>query len=159
MDIQDDINEIRKDCLKKLKKNKYNFDLKKFDTEMFNFCESYANYNNCAFLLNQIYKNKFDEFFELFETTDLVNRIINKEVELENLFTLSPEELNPKKYESIISKKEKLKRLQDNSGKTDLKCKKCKSNKFNIEQRQIRSGDEPATTFVTCLECGFTYKY
>ena len=28
-----------------------------------------------------------------------------------------------------------------------------------VTQKQTRSGDEPATTFVECIECGFMFKF
>ena len=37
-------------------------------------------------------------------------------------------------------------------------CTKCKSNKTSNEQVQTRSGDEPMTVFVTCLDCGNHWK-
>ena len=33
-------------------------------------------------------------------------------------------------------------------------CKKCKSDRCSYYEMQTRSADEPATIFVTCLDCG-----
>ena len=37
-------------------------------------------------------------------------------------------------------------------------CKRCKSNKLTIQQKQTRSADEGATVFFTCKECSFSWK-
>jgi DNA-directed RNA polymerase subunit M/transcription elongation factor TFIIS len=37
---------------------------------------------------------------------------------------------------------------------TIYKCKKCRSNNIFVEQQQIRSTDEGATTIYTCRDCG-----
>jgi DNA-directed RNA polymerase subunit M/transcription elongation factor TFIIS len=37
-------------------------------------------------------------------------------------------------------------------------CKKCKSNKISYYDYQIRSSDESASTFFTCLNCNFKWK-
>ena len=36
-------------------------------------------------------------------------------------------------------------------------CPKCKATKSEVTQKQVRSGDEPATIFIKCVECGFSY--
>eukprot|EP00357_Protocruzia_adherens_P034214 CAMPEP_0115018582 /NCGR_PEP_ID=MMETSP0216-20121206/28910_1 /TAXON_ID=223996 /ORGANISM="Protocruzia adherens, Strain Boccale" /LENGTH=315 /DNA_ID=CAMNT_0002389841 /DNA_START=934 /DNA_END=1881 /DNA_ORIENTATION=+ len=40
-----------------------------------------------------------------------------------------------------------------------FQCGKCKKNKTSYYQMQTRSADEPMTTFVTCLECGNSWKF
>ncbi len=42
---------------------------------------------------------------------------------------------------------------------TDMfRCGKCKKRKCSYYQLQIRSQDEPMTTFVTCVECGNSWR-
>ena len=38
-------------------------------------------------------------------------------------------------------------------------CKKCKNRKCSVTQRQTRAADEPATTFVKCIECGYEWAF
>jgi transcription elongation factor S-II len=44
------------------------------------------------------------------------------------------------------------------NGSTAFECKKCKKKNSEITQKQTRAGDEPPTTFITCLECGNSFK-
>jgi len=37
-------------------------------------------------------------------------------------------------------------------------CKKCKSKRTTYYEAQIRSADEPATIFITCIDCGKHWK-
>jgi DNA-directed RNA polymerase subunit M/transcription elongation factor TFIIS len=39
-----------------------------------------------------------------------------------------------------------------------LICRKCKSNLIWIDVRQVRSGDEGATTFCKCSQCNYCWK-
>ena len=41
----------------------------------------------------------------------------------------------------------------------EISCSKCKKSRCQVAQKQTRSGDEPPTIFVTCLECGFCFTY
>ena len=73
---------------------------------------------------------------------------------------MKPEELNPDKYENIIKKREMEEYKKKNtSGTSVFVCSKCKKSNCQVSQKQTRAGDEPPTTFVTCLECGYTFKF
>lgn len=41
---------------------------------------------------------------------------------------------------------------------TDKICPKCKEQNVNCITKQVRSGDEGATDFFTCLSCGYKWK-
>ena len=122
------------------------------------FCINYSEQNNIPFLIDSIFKTKVDEFNEIFNINkNLVNDIKKKNIK--NICYLRPEELNPEKYKSIINKKNLEEYRKNNKATTDaFTCSKCKSKKSVISERQTRSGDEPATIFVTCTECGFCFK-
>ena len=38
-------------------------------------------------------------------------------------------------------------------------CPKCQSNKTFSVQKQVRSSDEPMTTFLRCVRCSYTWTY
>ena len=41
----------------------------------------------------------------------------------------------------------------------DKTCPKCKGNNVNCITKQVRSADEGATDFFTCLDCGNKWKH
>jgi len=58
-------------------------------------------------------------------------------------------------------KKKEMEEYKKNDVKSSsaFKCSKCKKSKCSVTQKQTRAGDEPATTFVTCLECGYNFSF
>jgi DNA-directed RNA polymerase subunit M/transcription elongation factor TFIIS len=135
--------------------------VKDIEASIKDFSFKYSEINNAPFLLESIYKNKYSELLnEISKKTYLYKSIMDKSIDIKNIAYLKAEELNPEKYESII----KLKELEEhnkinNVGSTIFKCKMCKKSNCKITQKQMRSGDEPPTTFATCLECNHVSKY
>lgn len=124
-----------------------------------NFSNEYAKENNTPYLLDSIYDTKIDYFKELFLKDNFLKKMIkNKILKVDKLVYLSPEELDPILYENIINKK-KIEELRKNNQATSdaFTCKKCKCKKSVISEKQTRAGDEPATIYVTCTECGFCF--
>lgn len=121
------------------------------------FSKEYAEENETPFLLDSIYNTKLDEILEsLCNNIDLVK----SEEEAYALAFLTPEKLNPDKYDNLIKKNEiKMYKENDIKSSTAFKCSKCKKNKCSVSQKQILAGDEPLTTFVTCLECGYSFSF
>ena len=82
-----------------------------------------------------------------------------------NLAFMTRKQLLPKLYEQRI---EELKNYQagedgdildpDEMEDGFYECDKCGEKKTTFESRQIRSADEPATIFVTCHRCRYTWK-
>lgn len=76
--------------------------------------------------------------------------------------TMTHQEMSPEKWGKLIcEKKEKdeNKYAPKLDGNTDMfVCRKCKSNKCSYYQLQTRSGDEPMTTYVTCVSCANRWK-
>ena len=72
---------------------------------------------------------------------------------------MTPDELNPSKFEKIIQKlaTEKISEKQL-IGSTAFTCSKCKNKNTSITQKQTRSGDEPPTTIITCNICSNVFK-
>jgi len=72
------------------------------------------------------------------------------------------QELFPEKWNYIIEdihKKEEAVKNNKNVSKTDqFKCGKCKKRECSYYELQIRSADESATLFITCLNCGARWK-
>lgn len=70
---------------------------------------------------------------------------------------MTHQELNPKKWKDMLTKKEKrdhhLFENKITATTNDFTCFKCKKNNCTYYQLQTRSADEPMTTFVTCVNC------
>lgn len=126
--------------------------IKKFSTE-------YAEANDIIdmpYLIDSFYESKLNE---ILDALSIKNDVIN-ETNASNAAFLRPEELRPEKYKKLLEKKE-ISEFKKNNIKSSnaFKCPKCKKSKSKVTQKQIRAGDEPPTTFVECLECGYTFSF
>ena len=115
------------------------------------------------FMREQFFDDKFNYILNNLnpkENNYLLNAIKEEKVKAEDIAFLKPEEIFPEKFDVYLKKREVEQALKDNKATTDaFKCPKCKNRKSRIEQKQTRAGDEPMTTFVTCLECGHVQKF
>lgn len=107
----------------------------------------YANINNKSYIQNK----------------NLINRIIDKSIDVSKLAFFTPQQLFPEHWDKFIDRKnakdEFLYTKTYVPRTTEFKCGKCKKNDCTYYQVQIRSSDEPMTTFVTCLDCGNKWKF
>ena len=121
--------------------------IKKWKNPM--FCEIYA--SRLKVLMLNFQKN-----------TELVKQIYSGEITPDTLAFMTHQELCPDKWRERIDAKIKRERSKLNSNleaMTDMfTCGKCKSKKCTYYEMQTRSADEPATIFVTCLDCGKHWK-
>ena len=131
------------------------------ENSILNFSEQYAETQGTPFLLLQIYQDKSDELLCHFETdknNELVQSIKDKKIDPNTVAMLTPQELNPEKYEKIQKKKDLEEYNKNNQATTDIfKCSKCGHRKCKVTEKQTRAADEPATTFVECQECGHVW--
>lgn len=134
---------------------------KEVELGVYNFCKEYAETNDTPYLIQSIYDTKADEIVcQLLNADFLVKAIKEGKINPSKLAYMKPEELNPEKYESIIKKREMEEYKKNNkTGSSIFTCAKCKKSKCEVTQKQTRAGDEPPTTFVTCLECGHMFKF
>lgn len=127
------------------------------EKSILDFSNEYAYANDTPFLADSIYDTKLEEIIN--SLCKLPELIKNKE-DAKNIAFLKPEELNPDNYEKLLKKKEIEEYKKTNiKSSSAFKCSKCKKNKCSVTQKQTRAGDEPATTFVTCLECGYQFSF
>ena len=133
---------------------------------IYNWCIDYSNINNIfpgwkndVFL--KMYNNKLISVLSnldpnsYLQNTHLLKRLKDGEFKPHDIPFMEPYELNPDKWISILKKKRQKEQSLLNSNmeaKTDLfKCGKCKQRKCSYYEMQIRSADESATIFITCL--------
>lgn len=89
----------------------------------------------------------------------LKNKIENDTLDfkLEDIAFQSYIDLFPSKWQKHIKKKEMDKKRvesQPQATTDQFQCGKCKKKQCTYYEVQIRSADEPATVFITCMSCG-----
>ena len=108
-----------------------------------------------------IYNEKYEQILDIIKTNVklFLKNITDKRLIPEQIAFLSPQELDPAKWEKLLKKKEEArKNLQEANITYEYICSKCKNNKHTEIALQTRSADEPMTHFITCTNCGFTFK-
>jgi len=134
---------------------------KKIETSIYNYSVDYTNTYNMSYLIDNIYNNKSDDILGYLNYNEfLKSAILENKINPEQLAFLKSEELSPDLYESIIKKRELEEYNKNNvKGSSVFTCSKCKKANCSITQKQMRAADEPPTTIVKCLECGYTFKF
>jgi len=93
---------------------------------------------------------------------DFYDRISQHDIDPQTLAFMTHQEMSPELWKTRIDLKIKrdTSRFTNNiEASTDMfKCRKCKSKKCTYYEMQTRSADEPATIFITCLDCGKNWK-
>ena len=152
----------RKSIVKRLSKIFDNKLATTIENSIHEFSEQYSEAQGTPFLLPQIYQDKADELLCHLENKNnksLIEAIKTKKIDASKIATLKPQELNPERYEKITKKKELEEANLNKKASTDLyQCSKCKKKKCVVTEKQTRAGDEPATTFVECVECGNVWR-
>ena len=93
---------------------------------------------------------------------NLLKKIKKNEIDIINIAEYTPQQLFPEHWNNLIDKKNKEHEIMYSKTlypSTDqFTCHKCKKNECTYYQLQVRSADEPMTTFITCLNCNFKWK-
>jgi len=130
------------------------------EQSIYNFALEYAKVQEIQYLVDSIYQTKADEIINLLKDKEnYLLKAINKGIiNVLNIGFMTPVELNPDKYNKILKiKKTEVDKINNQPTSNVYRCKKCKKNKCQVTQRQTRSADEPATTFVKCIECDYEF--
>ena len=110
----------------------------------------------------QLYLDRLRSIYLNLKNEDLLIQLKNKEITPQSLAFMTHQEMNPAHWRILIDKKIKRdanKYTTNIKASTDMfTCKKCKSKRCTYYELQTRSADEPATIFVTCLDCGKNWK-
>jgi len=93
---------------------------------------------------------------------DLLTKLQNGDIVPQHLAFMTHQEMNQEQWQTLIDQKIKRDASKYNTNieaSTDMyTCKKCKSKKCTYYELQTRSADEPATIFVSCLNCGKNWR-
>jgi transcription elongation factor S-II len=110
----------------------------------------------------QLYTDRLRSIFINLNNKDFQEIIISEGIEPQTIAFMTHQEMNPKRWSILIQQKalrDQSKLTTNIEASTDMyTCKKCKSKRCTYYELQIRSADEPATIFVTCLDCGKHWK-
>jgi len=117
-------------------------------------------WENSAF--SQLYVDRLRSIYINLKNDELLQSIKQKEISPQTVAFMTHQEFDPTHWKPLIEKKIKRdasKFTTNIEASTDMfTCKKCKSKKCTYYELQTRSADEPATIFVTCLDCGKHWK-
>ena len=106
----------------------------------------------------QIYIDRLRSIFTNLNNPILLEQLDSGSIKAHTIAFMTHQEMRPDKWDELItakSKRDKNKFETNLEAATDtFTCRKCKSKKCTYMQLQLRSADEPMTTFVTCLSCG-----
>ena len=138
-----------------LEKGVYNFTIKESNSK-----KIIKKWDNPMFV--QIYIDRLRSIHSNLKNETFLNQIKSGELKLESIASMTPQEMNPARWFTLIDQKMKRdasKYSNNLVASTDMyKCRKCKSKRCTYYEMQTRSADEPTTVFVTCLDCGKHWK-
>jgi len=110
----------------------------------------------------QLYIDRLRTIYFNLKNADLLAQLNNGEVTPQNIAFMTHQEMNPQHWRSMIElkiKRDANKYTNNVQASTDMfTCKKCRGKRCTYYELQTRSADEPATIFVTCLDCGKNWK-
>ena len=111
----------------------------------------------------QLYLDRMRSIYINLKDALLVNRLKTGDIAPQTFVFMTHQEMNPDRWRTLIE--QKMKRDANKYTNTDIQastdmftCRKCKSKRCTYYELQTRSADEPATIFVTCLDCGKNWK-
>ena len=109
-------------------------------------------------LFVQLYIDKLRSVYLNLDQGTLVLQIQKEEINPQSIDFMKHQEIQPDQWKGWIEKKMKrdASKYRDNiQASTNMfTCRKCRSKRCTYYEMQTRSADEPATIFVTCLDCG-----
>jgi transcription elongation factor S-II len=138
-----------------LEKGVYNYTIKEANTR-----KIVKKWENPPF--SQLYLDRLRSIYINLKNQELLAQIKQNEITPQIIAFMTHQELNPSHWRVFIDRKIKRdasKYTSNIEASTDMfTCKKCKSKRCTYYELQTRSADEPATIFVTCLDCGKHWK-
>lgn len=147
------LNDISEEHLliRNLEKGIYNYAIKEASRR-----KIIKKWNNPIFV--QLYVDKLRSIFLNLDQNNFLNQIKKGEIQPQQVAFMTHQEIDPAQWKEHIERKMKrdASKYSDNiQASTNMyTCRKCKSQRCTYYEMQTRSADEPATIFVTCLDCG-----
>lgn len=94
---------------------------------------------------------------------NFIKRVKSGEIDLSKIAFMTPQQIFPEKWKKLMDRKTAsdnylyCKQLAPVTDK--YVCGKCHKNKCTSYEVQLRSSDEPMSTLVECLECGYNWQF
>tara|TARA_B110000879_G_C11181353_1_gene518552 strand:- start:4222 stop:4734 length:513 start_codon:yes stop_codon:yes gene_type:complete len=111
----------------------------------------------------QLYLDRLRSIYINLKNEKLLKQLNTGEITPQSLAYMTHQEMNQDRWKELLEYK--IKRDANKYNTTTLEastdmftCRKCKSKKCTYYELQTRSADEPATIFITCLDCGKNWK-
>jgi DNA-directed RNA polymerase subunit M/transcription elongation factor TFIIS len=135
------------------------------EASIYEFSLIYAHINNIdEHLIFGIYNDKYLDIYMNIDSKSRINNttllkyiksgVINPKI----IAFLSPNQLHPENWASILNKIKFNETTENNMCTTDIyTCSKCGERKSKITEQQLRGADEPSTKFITCMVCYNTF--
>jgi transcription elongation factor S-II len=143
------------DVATNLEKGIYNYAIQES-----NFKKIVKKWENPAF--SQLYLDRLKTIYVNLKNPAVLASIQKGEIAPQTFAFMTHQEFAPEKWKELLDQKMKrdiAKYDKKIEASTDMfTCKKCHSKKCTYYELQTRSADEPATIFVTCLDCGKHWK-
>ena len=138
-----------------LEKGIYNYSIKEANNK-----KIIKKWDNPYFV--QLYLDRLKSIFINLKNKKLLLRLQTDDISPHILAFMTHQEMNEEIWKTLLEKKMKRdanKFTTNIQARTDMfTCRKCKSKRCTYYELQTRSADEPATIFVTCLDCGKNWK-
>ena len=113
-------------------------------------------------LFVQIYIDRLRTIYLNLKNPTLLTQLTNKEILPQQFAYMTHQEMDSSHWKELLEQKMKRdanKFTTHIQASTDMfTCNKCKSKRCTYYELQTRSADEPATIFITCLDCGKNWK-
>jgi transcription elongation factor S-II len=110
----------------------------------------------------QLYIDRLRSIMHNLTNPEIQSQLQSGELLPQTFAFMTHQEMKPERWAELIARKTKRDASRFNTNieaSTDMyTCKKCRSKKCTYYEMQTRSADEPATIFVTCLDCGKHWK-
>jgi len=119
----------------------------------------------CCKYFTQLYVDRARSiYFNLTNNQDYTQKLQETKSidEIVAVINMTHQEIKPERWQLLINKKvirdKTLYDTQVEASTETFTCRKCKKNRCSYYLQQTRSADEPMTTFVTCIDCGYRWK-
>jgi DNA-directed RNA polymerase subunit M/transcription elongation factor TFIIS len=117
----------------------------------------------------RIYVNKIITLYNNLDKESYVKneyflkRLLDGEFDIENIAFLSPQDINKEHWKKYLDRQnandEFLYSRTVGTLTNEYKCGRCRERNCSYYQLQVRSSDEPMTTFINCLNCGNKWSF